>query len=64
MHTNNFRLSKKYKIINHGEVYEFSVILFVGEGNFKLKDIHTLEEFYFEDIIKFGRGDDFEIVEL
>jgi hypothetical protein len=61
---NVIRLGKKYKLKNYGDVSEFEVMEFLNEGNFRLKDIHTLEQYQLEDLVAFGRGKDFEIREI
>lgn len=58
------RVGKKYKLINYGEVNEFVVEHILGNGDFKVKNIHTLERYLLKDLIKFGQGKDFEIHEL
>ena len=54
----------KYWAVNYGERFEFELREIVNSGEFKLKDVHTLEIFYMSDITRFGRGDDFEIREI
>jgi hypothetical protein len=58
------RTGKKYRLINFGDVYQFCVIDILGKENFELKDLHTLENYFMEDIIRYGKGDDFEIREI
>lgn len=58
------RVGKKYRLINFRERYEFVIEEILEDRNFKLKDIHTLETLYMHDLIKFGKGADFEIREL
>lgn len=58
------RVGKKYKLINHGEVNEFVVEYILSHGDFNVKNIHTLERYLLKDLIKFGKGKDFEIREL
>jgi hypothetical protein len=58
------RVGKKYKLINYGEVNEFVVEHILGNGDFRVKNIHTLERYLLKDLIKFGQGKDFEIREL
>lgn len=58
------RVGKKYKLINYGEVNEFVVEHILGNGDFKVKNIHTLERYLLKDLIKYGKGNDFEIREL
>ena len=58
------RVGKKYKLVNYGEVHEFEIEKALSNRNFRVKDIHTLERYKLEDLIKFGKGKDFEIREL
>ncbi len=58
------RVGKKYKLINFGDVYEFVIERIQANGDFKVKDIHTMERYLLKDTIKFGMGKDFEIREL
>jgi hypothetical protein len=58
------RIGKKYSLINFQERYEFVIEEILADRNFKLKDIHTLETMFMQDLIKFGKGSDFEIREL
>jgi hypothetical protein len=36
----------------------------LANGDFEVKDIHTLERFLLKDLIRFGRGPDFEVREI
>lgn len=58
------RVGKKYKLINFGEVNEFVVEYIHANGDFNVKNIHTLERYLLKDLIKYGKGNDFEIREL
>lgn len=58
------RVGKKYYLINFGDRYEFKLEYILGNGDFKVKDLHTLERYTIKDLLKFGRGKDFEIREL
>ena len=58
------RVGKKYRLINFRERYEFMIEEILGNGNFKLKDLHTLERMSMHDLIHLGKGKDFEIREL
>ena len=58
------RVGKKYRLINFRDRFEFEIEEILGDGNFKLKDIHTLERMFMKDLIKFGKGNDFEIREI
>ncbi|MBX2947420.1 MAG: hypothetical protein KF725_16440 [Cyclobacteriaceae bacterium] len=58
------RVGKRYKLINFGEVNEFVVEYILANGDFNVKNIHTLERYLLKDLIKYGKGNDFEIREL
>ncbi|MBY0435496.1 MAG: hypothetical protein K2U26_15445 [Cyclobacteriaceae bacterium] len=57
------RVGKKYSLVNFGDRYEFEIERILI-NDFKVKDIHTLERYLLKDVIKFGKGVDFEIREL
>lgn len=58
------RNGKKYSLINHGERFEFEIEYILANGDFKVKDLHTLERYLLKDLIKYGQGKDFEIREI
>ncbi|UII28601.1 hypothetical protein LVD15_09300 [Fulvivirga maritima] len=61
---NAMRVGLKYKLVNYGEVYEFEILKRISDNNFLLKDLYTLEQYEIHDLVRFGRGDDFEIREM
>ncbi len=58
------RVGKKYKLVNYGDKYEFEVERILTNGDFAVKDLHTLERYKLKETIKFGKGKDFEIRDL
>ncbi|CAD5282213.1 MULTISPECIES: hypothetical protein [unclassified Imperialibacter] len=60
---NSLRVGKKYRLVNYREVFDFELMEIVDRHEFRLKDIHTLEEYFMSDLLRFGRGNDFSIVE-
>ncbi|MBL7877130.1 MAG: hypothetical protein JNL53_15795 [Cyclobacteriaceae bacterium] len=58
------RVGKKYRLVNLGDQYEFEIERILVNGDFKVKDLHTLERYLLKDTIKFGKGKDFEIREI
>lgn len=58
------RVGKKYSLVNFRERYEFVIEEILLNRNFNLKDLHTLERMQMNDLIRFGKGPDFEIREL
>lgn len=61
---NNIRFGKKYRLMNNREVFEFEVMEVLNREEFLLKDIHTLEQYHMSDLVRFGKGKDFNIVEI
>ena len=55
------RTGKKYRLTNHGEVHDFVVMNILGNGDFKVKDLLTLEEYLLKDLITYGKGKDFRL---
>lgn len=60
---NNLRVGKKFRLTNFSEVFDFEVIEIMANGDCKLKDIHTLEPYKLFDLIRYGKGDDFDLSE-
>lgn len=61
---NAMRVGWKYRLRNYDETYEFETLRKIDTENFLLKDIHTLEQYELNDLVRFGKGKDFEIREL
>ncbi|UII33525.1 hypothetical protein LVD17_06775 [Fulvivirga ulvae] len=61
---NAMRVGWKYRLRNFDETFEFETLKKLNSENFLLKDLHTLEKYELHDLVKFGRGGDFEISEL
>lgn len=60
----SLRVGKKYRIVNFGDINEFEIEHVLGNGDFAIKDLLTLERHRLRDLYKFGKGKDFEIREL
>ncbi|MBI3483099.1 MAG: hypothetical protein HY015_09035 [Bacteroidetes bacterium] len=61
---NSLRVGSKYKLINFGDMNEFIIEKVLPGGDFAVKDLLTLERYKLKDLIKFGKGKDYEIREL
>ncbi|WP_339607200.1 hypothetical protein [uncultured Roseivirga sp.] len=61
---NNLRVGKKFTLINFSERFDFEVIEMFSNGDYRLKDINTLEYYNIFDLIQYGIGGDFDIDEL
>ena len=60
---NNLRKGSQYEITNYGEVILFEVMEFVN-NDIKVKNIDTLEIFFLSDIIRYGKGKDYQLIDL
>lgn len=60
----SMRVGKKYRLTNYGDTTEFVLMEVFGEKNHRIKDIYTLEEMRMTELMTFGMGEDFEIVEI
>jgi hypothetical protein len=53
------RTGKKYRLINFGEEHEFIIENILSNGDFKVKDLLTLERYHLKELIRYGKGKDF-----
>lgn len=60
----SLRVGKKYRITNFGDSNEFVIERVLGNNDFAIKDLLTLERHRLKDLYKFGKGKDFEILEI
>ena len=58
------RTGKKYRLVNHGEQHDFIIENVLGNGDFKVKDLLTLERYHLKELIRYGKGKDFNLEEL
>jgi hypothetical protein len=58
------RTGKKYRLTNFGEVHEFIIESILTNGDFKVKDLLTLERYKLKELIIYGRGKDFLLEEM
>lgn len=64
MSIDNLRVGKSYFLKNYGETTSFLVLERLGEKDFKIKDLLSMEVYQLSDLIKYGIGDDFDLREL
>jgi hypothetical protein len=64
MSFDNMRVGKNYFLTNYGDKTSFSVIATAGSNDFKIKDLLTLEIYYFGELVRYGIGEDFELFEI
>ncbi len=64
MSYDNMRVGKRYFIRNHGETTSFLVLETADTNDYKIKDLLTLDTYLFGDLVRYGRGTDFELYEI
>lgn len=60
----NLRRGKKYRLTNYGEGFEFQVVDMPEDGVYRVKDLNTLDIYLLHDLVKYGKGRDFDLDEL
>jgi hypothetical protein len=58
------RAGKKYRLINFGEQHEFVIENILTNGDFKVKDLNTLERYKLKELINYGKGKDYLLEEI
>jgi hypothetical protein len=61
---NVLRTGKKYRLTNYGEKHEFEIENILPNGDFKVKDMLTLERYHLKELIRFGKGKDYLLEEM
>jgi len=60
----NIRVGKKYILKNYGEKALFQVLEKTADNDFRVKDLQTLEYYMISDLIRYGKGNDYDFYEL
>lgn len=60
----NIRVGKKYILKNYGEKALFQVLEKTSDNDFRVKDLQTLENYMISDLIRYGKGNDYDFYEL
>jgi hypothetical protein len=63
MSFDSLRVGKKYILKNLGERNEFQVQERKNNDDFIVKDIYSLEIYNLKDLIKYGKGKDYDLYE-
>lgn len=61
---NIIRVGQRYRLTNYGDTYTFEVLEIVSNENCLVRSLDTLEPYNLGDLIKFGKGDDFDFEEI
>lgn len=60
----NLRVGRIYLLINQGERRKLEIVSRISGENFKVKDLDTLEYYTLEELLRWGRGKDYDLEEL
>lgn len=60
----NLRVGRIYEFRNMGENRKLEVISRLSGSNFKVKDLDTTEIYTIEELLRWGKGKDYELDEL
>ncbi|ARS35062.1 hypothetical protein [Pontibacter actiniarum] len=60
----NLRKGNKYRLTNYGETVDFQVVEIQEENVYKIKDLLTLETYLLHELIKYGKGKDYDLEAL
>ncbi|MHA6247850.1 hypothetical protein ACXYMU_07945 [Pontibacter sp. CAU 1760] len=60
----NLRKGKKYRLTNYGETFDFEVLDMPEEGAYNVKDLLTLDRYLLNELIRYGKGKDFDLEEI
>lgn len=58
------RTGKKYRLTNYGEKHEFIIENILSNGDFKVKNLLTLERFQLKELTAYGKGKDYFLEEI
>lgn len=58
------RMGKKYRLTNFGERHDFVIEQILHNGDFKVKDLLTLERYHLKELITYGKGKDFMLEDI
>lgn len=59
----NLRVGRIYTFTNMGEKRKLEVIARISGENFKVKDLDTTEYYTIEELLRWGKGKDYELDE-
>lgn len=60
----NLRVGRVYRLVNFGERRTLKVLERINATNFRLLDMDTLEQYDMEELIRWGKGTDYDLDEI
>ncbi len=60
----NLRVGRIYRLVNQGEVRKIEVMARLSGEDFFIKDLDTLEYYTLDELLRWGKGKDYDLEEL
>ena len=60
----NIRVGRVYRLTNYGEIRFLEAMERLSSANFKMKDLDTLELYELEELLRWGKGKDYDLDEM
>ena len=60
----NLRVGRIYRLVNQGEVRKIEVMARLSGVDFFIKDLDTLEYYTLDELLRWGKGKDYDLEEL
>lgn len=61
---NTIRTGKRYRLVNFGESSEFEIIEILSDEDSLVRSLDTLETYHLADLVRYGKGEDFDFEEI
>ena len=61
---NIIRTGKRYRLINYGETSEFEIVEILRDEDYIVRSLDTLETYHLSELIRYGKGEDFDFEEI
>lgn len=64
MSFDTLRVGHTYRMRNYDDVREFKIVRRLSDRNFLIQDVVTLEKMELEDLVRYGKGKDYDLDEI
>jgi hypothetical protein len=58
------RVGHTYRLRNYDDIREFKIVRKLNDKNFVVQDTGTMEKFELEDLVRYGKGKDYDLDEI
>lgn len=64
MSFDTLRVGHTYRLRNYDDIKEFKVVRRLTDRNFLVQDTGTMEKYELEDLVRYGKGKDYDLDEI